>query len=558
MASPITWQNVQGRSLAEAAAPMQAASQSILGGFDRLSKVFDQYQGMEQKKLDMADEANVQGFLDRLDRAKTPEDVVKLQASGELERYTSAINNPANLAKLRGAGDARLTAVRSLTEQGQKFGIGQEEFNARPVIDQAMMLAASGNAEGVASLFAANPNLPNKAAVQQALVTAQQKAEIQRLAVNKDTRENAAAPIENAQREASTALAKAQTANIPIQSSIQNRELLGREYDRVTAQIAENAAKLGKLESGVIGSNDAMGTVITNLGKVVQDKDSLGKLTGYLNTALAAKPEYSKLPAAVVENIALKYSGELGWFGNASSKAIQADLDNAVKNAGDTLGASAASRASLSSTLQQQRLVAEDLMRQANPDLAAKLDARAAELAATPPTVAPAAAQSAEQPRADTPVVTPGSTQRAESARVQQLAQIEQAEKAAGLRKEFTKEVVNYLDNQTTRDREALGDVGSAVGTSALSLGNAFNDIFTLPVRAAGGATNTLLRLPNAFGAGIPYIPDEGGVLSSLTPYSDRQRAQATGNTAVADAKAMRAAFEKEQAELRAASKKAK
>lgn len=47
-------------------------------------------------------------------------------------------------------------------------------------------------------------------------------------------------------------------------------------------------------------------------------------------------------------------------------------------------------------------------------------------------------------------------------------------------------------------------------------------------------------------------------MLSSLTPYSDRQRAQVTGNTAVADAKAMRAAFEKEQAELRAESKKAK
>ena len=558
MATPITWQNVQGRSLAEAATPLQYAAQNIGSAFDKLGGVYKDYQTQQQKQIDDADAVNVQGFLDRLQRARTPEEVAALQASGELDAMRAGITNPKNMALVRGADEARLTAVRSLTEQGQKFGIGQDEFNARPVTDQAMLLAASGNAEGVASLFAANPNLPNKSAVQQALVTAQQKAEIQRLAVNKDTRESVAAPIENAQRQAATTLATAQTADIPIRAGIQNRELLGREYDRVTAQIAENAAKLGKLESGVIGSKDAMGAVITNLGKVVEDKDHLGKLTGYLNTALAAKPEYSKLPAAVVENIALKYSGELGWFGNASPKAIQADLDNAVKNAGDTLGASAASRASLSSTLQQQRLVAEDLMRQANPDLAAKLDARAAELTATPPTVAPAAAQSAEQPRADIPVVTPGSTQRAESVRVQQLAQIEQAEKAAGLRKEFTKEVADYLGSQGDRDREALGDVGSALGTSALSLGNAFNDIFTLPVRAAGGAANTLLRLPNAFGAGIPYIPDEGGVLSSLTPYSDRQRAQATGNTAVADAKAMRAAFEKEQAELRAASKKAK
>ena len=553
MASPITWQNVQGRSLAEAAIPMQAASQSILGGFDRLGKVFDQYQSMEQKKLDLADEANVQGFLDRLDRAKTPEDVAKLQASGELERYTSAINNPANLAKLRGAGDARLTAVRSLTEQGQKFGIGQEEFNARPVTDQAMLLAASGNANGVASLFAANPNLPNKAAVQQALVTAQQKAETQRLAVNKDTRENVAAPIENAQRQAATTLATAQAANIPTQTGIQNRELLGREYDRVTAQIAENAAKLGKLESGVIGSKDAMGTIITNLGKVVQDKDHLGKLAGYLNTALAAKPEYSKLPAAVVENIALRYSDELGWFGNASSKAIQADLDNAVKSAGDTLGASAASRASLSSTLQQQRLVAEDLMRQANPDLAKRLDAAAA--SAPGPTPAPAAAKSAEQPRADTPVVTPGSTQRAESARVQQLAQIEQAEKAAGLRKEFTKEVSDYLGSQGERDREVLDGVVSLNQTVGENILDALKDTASLPFRGFNGAVNTLLRAPNAYGANIPYIP---GDYTEPFPSAAKRRAERDGAVGVADVKAMRAAFEKEQAELRAASKKAK
>ena len=409
MATPITWQNVQGRSLAEAATPLQYAAQNIGSAFDKLGGVYKDYQTQQQKQIDDADALRVQNFLDRVQGAASPEAVAQLKASGELDAMRAGIVNPKNMALVRGADEARLTAVRSLTEQGQKFGIGQDEFNARPVTDQAMLLAASGNAEGVASLFAANPNLPNKAAVQQALVTAQQKAETQRLAVNKDTRESVAAPIENAKTQAATALATAQTADIPIRTGIQNRELLGREYDRVTAQIAENAAKLGKLESGVIGSNDAMGTVITNLGKVVQDKDHLGKLAGYLNTALAAKPEYSKLPAAVVENIALKYSGELGWFGNASSKAIQADLDNAVKNAGDTLGASAASRASLSSTLQQQRLVAEDLMRQANPDLAAKLDARAAELAAMPPTVAQSPGSEAVPAAAPTFVVPPPS-----------------------------------------------------------------------------------------------------------------------------------------------------
>ena len=158
MSSPITWQNVQGRSLAEAAAPMQAASQSILGGFDRMGKVFDQYQGMEQKKLDLADEANVQGFLDRLQRASTPEEVAALQASGELDALRAGLR-PQDLAKVRGAEEARVGSLMQQTTARNTFNDTEAKRAADPVFEAFRLAGLNGDEATQAELLKANPQL---------------------------------------------------------------------------------------------------------------------------------------------------------------------------------------------------------------------------------------------------------------------------------------------------------------------------------------------------------------------------------------------------------------
>ena len=102
MASPITWQNVNGRSLAEASIPLEAASKTILGGFDRLSKAAEGYGQLQQTIQNQEEEANVQNFMERLQRARTPEEVAALQASGELDTLRAALK-PASLAKVQDA-----------------------------------------------------------------------------------------------------------------------------------------------------------------------------------------------------------------------------------------------------------------------------------------------------------------------------------------------------------------------------------------------------------------------------------------------------------------------
>lgn len=81
-------------------------------------------------------------------------------------------------------------------------------------------------------------------------------------------------------------------------------------------------------------------------------------------------------------------------------------------------------------------------------------------------------------------------------------------------------------EQQAEADRAALNAFGQTVLNGGAKLGAAFNDIVTMPVRGVAGAANTLLRVPNAYGAGIPFIPDNGW-LTSMTPYSDRLNASA-------------------------------
>ena len=74
---------------------------------------------------------------------------------------------------------------------------------------------------------------------------------------------------------------------------------------------------------------------------------------------------------------------------------------------------------------------------------------------------------------------------------------------------------------QAQQDRARLEALGATIGAGAKRFGAAALDVGSLPVRGILGAANTALRVPNAFGANIPYAADNG-MLSSLTPFSDR------------------------------------
>ena len=153
MASPITWQNVNGRSLAEAAVPLESASKLILGGFDRLSNTADGYGKLQQTIQNQEEEANVQNFMERLQRARTPKEVDELQASGELDTLRAALK-PASLAKVRGAEDARIASLMQQTTARNTFDIAQRDLTEAPIRDQIAVLTAQGKHKEAADLMA--------------------------------------------------------------------------------------------------------------------------------------------------------------------------------------------------------------------------------------------------------------------------------------------------------------------------------------------------------------------------------------------------------------------
>lgn len=318
MASPITWQNVQGRSLAEAAIPMQAASQSILGGFDRLGKVFDQYQGMEQKKLDLADEANVQGFLDRLQRAGSPEEVAALQASGELERYTSAINNPANLAKLRGAGDARTTALMQQLGARQEFGDKQLARDRLPGIAKANEYIANNDEAGLRAYLDTVDLGDESKFINQMYATARTR--------NSDARADELAPLTH-----KNALAAAEEAQLAQAEKETARRLEARLAEELAARTVAETPKLGAFPK-VIGFSPPQAGTALPAPTSAADAEALNESVMRGGPGLLAAPRTSDTVTADAFVQRLRKSGDFSpEFIEKNLERIRSSFDSTTR-----------------------------------------------------------------------------------------------------------------------------------------------------------------------------------------------------------------------------------
>lgn len=553
MAGPITWRNVDAPSNRDVMTGLALAGNSFGNAGDVFSKVIADRQAANQGAINEQNEMAKQAYLDLVATAKTPEAVAALEASGRLEQLRRNMT-PGNLAATRGATEARTLGNQQMIEAGNKFQTSQTEFANKTPFDQAMAAANAGDTAAVQAALAANPDMPNKAKIQEALFKSSTQATQTGIAQSKEAREVAEAPITAALRKAqteaaiaSTAYTNAQAANIPVETADKARDRATRSFDRISTEIAADQEKLNKLDTKAIGGKEGVGGIITNLAKVVEDKSQLGKISEYLGTALTNNPEFRKLPTSVVESIALKHANNTGWLGMGGSNAndIIRDMTAALADPANSSSGNDAARAGLIASIKQRQLVADGLMREANPALAAQLDkaaAKAAEVRAA--VVAPAATP--ETP-VDRPVETPGSKARAEESLLAERAALEQQEMAAGLRKKLSPEAKKYVEGQSERDKEALANGVRSAGSVFDNINAAGLDLVTIPSRGVIGAANSVIRGTNALGANLPFIPVQGDG-TSLTPYTDSLRAKRDGDTAIQDLKAQREAFDKKVA----------
>ena len=254
MASPITWQNVNGRSLAEAAVPLDSASKMILGGFDRLSNTADGYGKLQQTIQNQEEEANVQSFMERLQRARTPEEVAALQASGELDTLRAALK-PASLAKVRGAEDARIGSLMQQTTARNTFEDAVAKRTADPIFEQFRLAGLNGDEATQSKLLADNPNLRGWAEQVEKDKALERK-------VLEQARADRMAPIQEA-----NAIAEGKIKGLQL-SSAEQAAKDAAEQRRLAAQLArEQQTYL----SGKVAGEEVLGSTAKRLGLPVDD-----------------------------------------------------------------------------------------------------------------------------------------------------------------------------------------------------------------------------------------------------------------------------------------------
>lgn len=151
MAAPITWRNVDGGpNPASAAIPLAYSQQSINGAFDAFNNILRQREAVNQTNAAAVGEGNKQAYLDRLSQAKTPEELAAMQRSGLLDTLRQGLS-PTAAAAVRGADEARLTALRQQATAATAFDEQQRALAERPLRDAIASKVANNDFDGAIS-----------------------------------------------------------------------------------------------------------------------------------------------------------------------------------------------------------------------------------------------------------------------------------------------------------------------------------------------------------------------------------------------------------------------
>lgn len=519
MGNPITWQNVTGPSQADAARMMDMARSSLNVGFDAFGKVIKDTETFNANQVLKLDEAAKQNYLDRVQQMRTAEEVAVFEASPEAEGMRQKMQAPTR-GLVRPAAEARGQYLTGVQRGTDRFGWDRN------------VEARAGDANTRAQQTAAEAAL--MAPLTRAATTAATNASNQQVAVGTQSIARSKQEIlESGQRiDASKLLETRLTA-----------EANNKEFERRGTQYAATVAKLGANTKETIGNNEGFDSLTDSLSKVIKDPKALTDAISFVTTSLKSNPAFARLPTDVVKNLVLSKADEYGrWNGNTDStliKYLTTGMTEALTTSNARMVEHETKRGALVELSQRQLLQLHSAESLAYPELQKALEGRVP-ASEKPTTQAPAPAA---------PASAPAAAANNKNVLLDSLAELERAEIAAGVRKETSPEVTRHISNQTGRDRESIRTANAAGLGGAVALGNAFNDLVTLPARGLMGAANTVLRVPNAFGAKIPYF--SGTYVDSMTPYSDLQRLKDGGEFTKEELAAKRKELEAKLADAR-------
>lgn len=174
MAEPITWRNVTGGGESARAAMygINAAGAGLNDGFKAFQDVIAKTAAIDSSNQAAQIEGMKQSFLNTLQSAKTPEELAAAQATVQSQFAALPV---AVQAQVRGAEDARRTAVRSDVNAQQAYDLAQRTTLEAPIRDEAKKLFLEGKGDAGRKLLAEN-NLLNEAGILEEGIKAEQAA----------------------------------------------------------------------------------------------------------------------------------------------------------------------------------------------------------------------------------------------------------------------------------------------------------------------------------------------------------------------------------------------
>ena len=404
MSQPITWQNVQGRSAAEASIPLAEAAKTFDNAFKSANTTLTNEQARRKEQYDRGMASQVLTLKEMLQNAKSPEEVAQLQP--RLAQAVGGLSNEARQAML-GAGDARTTALQGQITDKNKFAVALEAHNQRKVVDAIGAAYAAGDYAAGDALKAANPDLANQAAIAKDRFAAEQertkfgqatetfKEGLLNSANTRSTQtSNAAANTRNADTNAAQTPIHQQVANATDQRNrLEAVKQLGEAHAKAVTKAAETSKKTIGTEAGM----KALGEIVTKM----VPKDTAPKVMSMVAEAIRSNHDFGSIPTGQVEAIALKHSSDIGgpWnsmFGSSVSDIVT-DLKKELDASGKTRSAIQAATDEQSAELTRSRMVLNEAQRQAYPDLTKAVEEAAATRARAtgnlPPGVMPAVSQ---------------------------------------------------------------------------------------------------------------------------------------------------------------------
>jgi hypothetical protein len=201
----LTWQNVNGPSLAEASKPLEAAGAGFTAAFTGLDDLLKKRQATETANWDQGKVNNTNAFLAGVQNPQTPEEFAaqKIALQQQLTGYGAQVDAVAG----RNALDGRLATLQNRSKAAWEYDNAAIDQKDAPLRDEASMLFAQGKYdEGKA---VADKVQRNKAILFEAAKTGQRKGVLegyedvsQTQKVSEEARKAAAAPVDLRVKEA--------------------------------------------------------------------------------------------------------------------------------------------------------------------------------------------------------------------------------------------------------------------------------------------------------------------------------------------------------------------